>query len=60
MGHLLRMTDERVSEKAMKGQTEVKRPVGRPRGRCTDAVDREAKSVLKCKIWRKSAEDRDV
>jgi hypothetical protein len=37
---------------------EEKRPVGRPRGRCLDAVDRDAKMMLKFRNWRRSAENR--
>jgi len=47
-----------VTRKALEGYIAEKRPVGRPRGRCLDAVDRDAKVVLKCRNWRRSAEDR--
>jgi hypothetical protein len=30
------------------------------RGRWIDAVDNDAESMLKCKNWRRSAEDRDA
>jgi len=33
VGHVLRMKDERVPKKALKGYREGKRPVERPRGR---------------------------
>jgi hypothetical protein len=47
--------------KAMRGDTERGRPTGRPRGRCLDAVDGEAKNTLKCRNWsRSAAENRDV
>jgi hypothetical protein len=47
-----------VPRKALEGYIEEKRPFGRPRGRCLDAVDRDAKMVLKCRNWRTSEEDR--
>jgi len=59
VGHVMRMMDERVPKKALKGYQEWTIPVGRPRGRWSDALDREAKRMLKCRNWR-SAEDRDA
>ena len=56
----MRMKYERVSKKALKGYTEGRRPVGRSRGRWLDAVDRDAKRMLKCKDWRRLAEDIDA
>ena len=49
---MLRMKDERAPKKALKGYKEGRRPVGRPRGRWIDAVDKDAKNMLKCKNWR--------
>ena len=46
VGYLMRMKDERVPKKALKGYTKWRRPDGRPSG-WTDAVDRDAKRVLK-------------
>jgi hypothetical protein len=37
-----------------------RRPVGRPRGRWLVAVGRDAKRMLKCRNWRRSAEDRNA
>jgi hypothetical protein len=36
------------------------RPVGRPRGRWLDAVERDAEGMLKCRNWRGLAEIRDT
>jgi hypothetical protein len=49
---MLRMSDEKAPKKALKGYVEGRRSVGRPRERWIDAVDRETKSMLKCKNWR--------
>jgi len=56
---MTRMKNETVSQKALKGYLEGRRPVGKPRGRWWDAVDRDAKRMLKCRNWRRSARDTD-
>ena len=48
VGNMLRMKDERAPQKALKGYIEGRRPVGRPRGRWIDAVEKDAKRMLKC------------
>jgi hypothetical protein len=60
LGHVLSMKDERAPKKALKGYREGRRPVGRPRGRWTEAVDKDVESFLKCKNWRWSAQDREA
>ena len=40
--------------------TEGREPAGRPRGRWLDAVDRDAKGMLKCETWIRWAEDTDA
>ena len=49
-----------MAKKALKGYIEGRRPVGRPRAKWLDDVDRDAKRMLECRNWRKSAEDRDA
>jgi len=56
----MRIKDERLPKKALKGYIERRRPVGRPRGRWLDKVDREAEGMLKCRTRRKSADGRDA
>ena len=53
MGHVLSMKDERAPKKALKVYIKGRTPVGRPRGRWIDAVDKNATSMLKCKNWRR-------
>ena len=60
VGHILGMKDERAPKKALKAYTGWRRPVGRRRGRWIDAVDMDCNSILKCKNWRRSAEDRNA
>ena len=43
-------------DEGRKGYIERKRTVGRRRGRWLDAMDRDAKRMLKCRNWR-MAED---
>ena len=59
-GHVLRLMDEREPKKALNGYTEGRRSIGRPRGRWVDAVDKVTESILRCKIRRRSTEDRDA
>lgn len=55
VGHVLRMKEESLPKKALKGYIEGRRLVGKPRGKWIDAVGK-----IMCKNWRRSAEDRDV
>jgi hypothetical protein len=55
VGHVM-MKDERVPKKVLNGYTEARRPVG-PRGRWLDAVDRDGERMLKCRKWRRLAEE---
>jgi len=52
------MKNERVLKRALQGNKEGRRSVGRPRGRWLDAVDRDAKRMLKWRNWRRLADDR--
>jgi hypothetical protein len=54
------MKGERVPKKVLEGYVEGRRPCRRPRRRWIDAVDMDAKRMLKCKNWRRLAEDRVV
>ena len=49
VGHVMRMKDERIFKKASKGYRGWRRPFGRPRRVWIDAVNRDAKILLKCK-----------
>ena len=43
VGHVMRVKVERVPKKALEGYIEGRRPVGRPRGRWLNAMDRDAR-----------------
>ena len=49
VGHVMRMKDERVPTKALKGYKEMTSWKARVRWR--DAVDRHAERMSKCKNW---------
>jgi hypothetical protein len=46
-------------EESTERYIEGRRPVGRPSERWVDVVDKDANSMLECKDWRRSAEDRN-
>jgi hypothetical protein len=48
----MRTKDERVLKKVQKEYTEGRRPVGRPKRRWLESVDRDVKRTLKCGNWR--------
>jgi hypothetical protein len=59
-GQVLRLMHEREPKKALKGYIEGRESIGRPSGRWVDAVDNVAENILRCKIRRRSTEDRDI
>ena len=46
VGHIIRMEEERIPKKALKGNFHATRPVGRPRTRWADMVQRDALQLL--------------
>jgi endonuclease/exonuclease/phosphatase family metal-dependent hydrolase/ribosomal protein S28E/S33 len=59
-GHVVRMDDERIPKRALKGKAEGKRPVGKPRKRWQDSIDADSKSLLRFSNWRTRSLDRDA
>jgi hypothetical protein len=57
-GHVIRMEEERLPKKVQHGNFRTKRPVGRPRTRGADVVQRDALQLLGVRGWRR-AENRD-
>jgi len=43
VGHVMRMKVERVPKKALERYIEGRRPIGRPRGRWLNAMDRDVR-----------------
>ena len=58
-GHIIRMEEERIPKKVLNGKFYITRPVGRPRTRWADVVQRDALQLLGIRGWRRRAENRD-
>jgi len=58
-GHIIRMEEERIPKKVLNGNFYTTRPVGRPRTRWADVVQRDALQLLGIRGWRRRAENRD-
>jgi hypothetical protein len=54
-GHIKRMEEERIPKKLLNGKFHNTRPVGRPRTRWADAVQRDALQILGTWGWRRRA-----
>jgi hypothetical protein len=58
-GHIIRMEEERIPKRGLNGNYHTTRPVGRPRTRWVDVVQRDALQLLGIIGWRSKAENRD-
>jgi hypothetical protein len=58
-GHIIRMGEERIPKKVLNGTFHNTRPVGRPRARWANVVQRDALQLLGVRGWRRRAENRD-
>ena len=58
-GHIIRMEEERILKKVLNGNFHTTRPVGRPRTRWVDVVQRDALQLLGTRGWRRRAANRD-
>jgi len=58
-GHLIRMEEERFPKRGLNGNFYTTRPVGKPRTRWADVVQRDALQLLGIRGWRRRAENRD-
>ena len=57
--HIIRMEEERIpKKKVLNGNFYTTRPVGRPRIRWADVVQRDALQLLGIRGWRRRAENR--
>jgi hypothetical protein len=57
-GHIIRMEEERIPKRVLNGNFHTTRPVGRPRTRWADVVQRDALQLLGIRGWRR-AENRN-
>jgi hypothetical protein len=53
-GQLIRMEEERIPNKVLNGNFYTTRPVGRPRTRWADMVQRDALQLLGIRGWRRA------
>jgi hypothetical protein len=58
-GHIIRMEVERIPKKVLNGNFHTTRPVGRPRTRWADLVQRYALQLLGTSGWRRKGANRD-
>jgi hypothetical protein len=58
-GHIVRMEEERIPKMVLNGNLHTTRPVGRPRNRWSDMVQRGALHLLGIRGWRRRAQNRD-
>jgi hypothetical protein len=58
-GHIIRMEEERIPKKVLNGNFNTTRPVGRPRTRWPDVVQRDALQLLGIRGWKGRATNRD-
>jgi len=58
-GHIIRMEEERIQKKVLNTNFYTARPVGRPRTRWVNVVQRDALQLLGIRGWRRRAENRD-
>jgi len=58
-GHIMRMEDEKIPKKLLNGNFHTTRPVGRPRTRWSNVVQRDALQLLGIIGWRRRTENWD-
>jgi len=58
-GHIIRIEKERIPKKVLNGIFYTTRPMGRPRTRWADVVQRDALQLLGIGGWRRRGENRD-
>jgi len=58
-GHIIRMEEQRISERVSNRNFHITRPVGRPRTRWADVVQRDAQKLPGIRGWRSKAANRD-
>jgi len=58
-GHKIRIEEEKNAKKVLNGNFYTKRPVGRPRNRWADVVQRDSLQLLGIRGWMRRAENRN-
>jgi hypothetical protein len=57
VGHIIRIEEERIPKMVLNRNFHTRRPVGKPRTRWTDEVQRDELHLLGIREWRRRAED---
>jgi hypothetical protein len=58
-GHVVRMEQHRIPKKVLGRFSGGGRPVGRPRNRCEDAIQRDVANLLRIRNWKSVARDKE-
>ena len=58
-GHIIRMEEERIPKKVLNGDFYTTRPVGGPRTRWADVIQKDALQLLGVRGWKRRAENKD-
>jgi len=58
-GHIISMEEERFPKKVLNGNFHTTRPMGRPKTRWADVVQRDTLQLLGIRGWRRRAANRD-
>jgi hypothetical protein len=58
-GHIIRKEKERIPKKVLNGNFHTTRPVGRPRTRLADVVQRDTLQLLGIRGWKRRVANRD-
>jgi hypothetical protein len=57
--HIVRTEEQRIPKKVLNGNFHTARPVGRPRIRWADVVQRDARQLLEIRGWKIKAANKD-
>jgi hypothetical protein len=58
-GHVVRMQQHRIPKKVLESCFGGGRPVGIPRNRWKDVIQRDAANLLRIRIWKATARDKE-
>jgi len=58
-GHIIRMEEQRIPKRGLNRNFHTARPVGRPRTRWVDMVQRDARELMGIRGWRSKAANMD-
>ena len=58
-GHIIRKEEDKIPKKVLNGNFYTTRPVGRPKTRWADVIQRDALQLLGIRGWRRRAENRE-